>query len=149
MATQFTIVRTRDFERDADAVFTAWLDPAMRARFEAPEGSGMAHASVATREGGTGEVVVAPGGAEVGRMFDTIRVLRPGLGVVQGWGVFGGDVTMTMQTTFEVVDRAGGGCTFTGTSQMVVLGEGPTEPQVGEGWDGMLERFASALEEGA
>ncbi len=144
MAEHFTVVRTRDFDRDADAVFAAWMDPAIRARFETPEGSGMSHATVATREGETGEVVVAPAGTEVGRMFDTIRILRPGLGVVQGWGAFGGVTTMTMQNTFEVVDRPGGGCTFTGTSQMVVTGEGPTEAQVGRG----LGRDARAVRAG-
>lgn len=149
MADHFTVVRRRDFEERADEVFTAWLDPAMRARFEAPEGLGMTHATFATREGETGEVVVAPGGTEIGRMFDTIRILRPGLGVVQGWGVFGGSASMVMQNTFEVVDRAGGGCTFVGTSQMAVADGGPTEAQVGEGWDDMLGRFAQALAGGA
>ena len=146
MTAHFTVTRSRDFDRPAGEVFAAWIDPAMRAIYETPEGSGMRHGTLDTREGGMSEVIVASEGREVGRMFDTIRILRPpNLMVVQGWGVFGGATTMTMQTTFEVVERDDG-CTLTGTSQMVVPGEGPTEAQVAEGWDGMLERFAAAVE---
>lgn len=150
MTAHFTVTRSRDFDRPTAEIFAAWIDPAMRRIFETPEGSGMRHGMLDTREGGMSEVIVERDGREVGRMFDTIRILRPPhLMVVQGWGVFGGETTMSMQTTFEVTARAGtgreGGCTLTGTSQMVVLGDMPTESQVGEGWDGMLDRFAAAL----
>ena len=145
MTAYFTVTRSRDFDRSAEEVFSAWVDPAMRAIYETPEGSGLRHSALDTREGGMSEVVVEHEGREVGRMCDTIRILRPPhLMVVQGWGVFGGETSMTMQTILEVAARDGG-CTLTGTSQMVVPGDMPTPEQVAEGWDGMLERFATAL----
>ena len=79
-------------------------------------------------------------------MLTDIRILREGaLAVVQGRGVFGGAVAMTMQTAFRVEPR-GGGCRLLGTSPMMVAGPEPTEAQVREGWRAMLERFAADLE---
>ncbi|WP_055086553.1 SRPBCC family protein [Jannaschia donghaensis] len=142
----FTVRRSRRFAQRPSRVFDAWLDPALRAQFETPEGSGMSHVTLATQEGESGEILIAPGDTEVGRMFDTIRILQPGrLAVVHGWGVFGGNPAMTMQNVFDVTPD-GDGCTFTGTSQMVVLGEQPTEADVARGWDDMLDRFAGVLE---
>lgn len=143
----FTVRRSRAFAHPADRVFAMWLDPDARARFETPEGSGMSHVTFATRQDDTGEILIAPGGTEAGRMFDIIRILHPGrLAVVHGWGVFGGTPAMTMQTVFEAVPD-GSGCTFTGTSQIVTLGDQPTETDVGTGWDQMLDRFAAVLDD--
>ena len=148
----FTVTASRDFEGSPEAVFAAWLDPARRARFETPEGSGMRLAVLDTREGGHEEVAVGPEGAETGRMPTDIRVLRPpadgapGLLVVHGTGVFGGAVAMTMQTAVTVAPR-GTGARLTGTSQIVAPGGQPTEAQVREGWEAMLDRFAADLSE--
>lgn len=145
MTHHFTVTCTRDFDHPPAKVFATWLDPAARARFETPEVSGMSHVSYATAQGDNGEILIEHGGAEVGRMFDTIRVLHPGsLAVVHGWGVFGGATAMTMQTTFAVTPN-GDGCTFRGTSQIVTLGDTPTEAQVEQGWADMLDRFATVL----
>ena len=147
MTQVFTVRRARAFDHAADRVFRLWLDPAARARFETPAGADMSHVACATAQGESGEVRIASGGSHIGSMFDTLRILHPGrLAVVHGWGVFGGDTTMTMQTAFEVVPD-GDGCTFTGTSQMVVPGDRPTEAQVGAGWDAMLDRFATLLDD--
>ena len=105
----------------------------------------MGYAEFDTREGGHEEVVVAPAGEEIGRMVTDIRILRDGtLAVVQGRGVFGGAVAMTMQTVFRV-EPEGDGCRLVGTSQMVVPGGEPTEAQVRAGWEAMLDRFEADL----
>jgi len=141
----FTAKLDREFDRDVATVFSAWLDPEMRRAFETPEGSGMKYAAFDTREGGTEEVIIAPEGQEVGRMISDIHILRrPEIVVVHGRGVFGGVVMMTMQTTFEFTPK-GTGCLLTGTSQMVVLGDHPTEDEVRQGWHAMFDRFGVAL----
>jgi uncharacterized protein YndB with AHSA1/START domain len=143
----FTVTRTREIDHPADRVFAGWLDPALRARFETPEGAGMRHLSFATEPGQEGVVQVAPGGNEVGRMIDVIRILEPGvLAATQSRGVFGGATTMVMQNIFEVRPRPGG-CTFTGTSQMFCLDHRPTRAEVENGWDYMLDRFVALLDE--
>ncbi len=148
MTVVFTVEVSRDFDRPAGAVFAHWMDPEGRRRWETPEGSGMSYAAFDTREGGHEEVIVAPGGAEVGRVITDIRVLREGaLAVIQGRGVFGGAVAMTMQTVFRV-EPEGMGCRFTGTSQMVVLAGEPSEAQLRAGWEAMLDRFAADLAAG-
>ncbi len=104
----FTVTAERDLASSPEDVFAAWLDPARRARFETPEGSGMRLATLDTREGGHEEVAIGPQGDETGRMPTDIRVLRPpadgapGLLVVHGTGVFGGVVAMAMQTVVTV-----------------------------------------------
>ena len=147
MTRHFTVSRSRDFDKPAGPVFAAWLDPANRAISETPEGSGMRHLSVATKEGESGEIVVTADGVEIGRMHDTIRILRaPRILVIQAHGVFAGRTSMTMQNTFHLTDRHGGtGCGMTGTTQICVPGDGPTEAQVAQGWDGMFDRFAALL----
>ena len=145
MTAIFTVEATRAFDRPAEVVFAHWMDPEARRRWETPEGGGMRCAAFDAREGGREEVVVAPEGREIGRMVTDIRILRDGaLAVIQGRGVFGGVVAMTMQTVFRV-EPEGGGCRLTGTSQMVVPGAEPTEAQVRAGWEGMLERFEADL----
>ncbi len=148
----FTVTVERDLDSPPEAVFAAWLDPARRARFETPEGSGMRLAVLDTREGGHEEVAIGPRGEETGRMPTDIRLLRapadgaPGLLVVHGTGVFGGAVAMAMQTTVTVAAR-GTGARLTGVSQIVAPGGQPTQAQVHEGWEGMLDRFAADLAE--
>ena len=53
---------------------------------------------------------------------------------------------MTMQTAVTVAPR-GAGARLTGTSQIVAPGGQPTEAQVREGWEAMLDRFAADLRE--
>lgn len=142
----FTVTCTRDIDHPADRVLAAWLDPELRAQFETPEGSGMRHLSFATIPDEEGVVQIAPGGEEVGRMIDIIRILEPGqYAVTQSRGVFGGATTMLMTNAFEVTPRPGG-CTFTGTSQMLCLGDQPTEADVTQGWEAMLDRFVALLD---
>ncbi len=146
MANLFTVIARRDFDQTPEQVFDAWIDPECRAIFEMPAGSGMRQGAFDTRPGGTEEVIIAAGGADIGKMISDIRVMvRPNLMVVHGRGVFGGEIAMTMQTTFEITPR-GTGSTFTGTSQICTLGPAPTEAQVSAGWAEMLDRFAAVLD---
>ena len=145
MTDVFTDEVARRFERPAGEVFAHRLDPETRRRWETPEGGGTSHAAFDTREGGHGEVVVAPGGEEVGRVLADVRIPRDGaLAVIQGRGVFGGAVTMAMQTVLRA-EPEGVGCRLTGTSRMVVPAGEPTEAQVRAGWEAMLDRFEADL----
>ena len=147
MTSVFTVEVERRIVRPADRVLARCAGPEIRLHREAPGGSGMACAPFDTRGGGYEEGVVAPGGEEVGRMPTDIRVLRDGLLVVRGRGVFGGAVAMTMRTTVRV-EPEGAGCRLRGTGQMVLLGERPTEARAREGWQGMLDRFEADLAAG-
>ena len=146
----FTVTVTREIAETPERVFEAWTDPAMRALYEVPEGSGMRYLGFDTREGGSETVVVESAGGEVGRMISEIRVMRPpaggapGLLVAHMRGVFGGAVAMCMQTTFEV-GATDGGARLTGVSQAVVPGGQPDRAQVEAGWEAMLDRFEAAL----
>ncbi|MFO6463552.1 hypothetical protein ACK8OR_04095 [Jannaschia sp. KMU-145] len=141
----FTVSRSRAFDRAADYTLRAWIDPAGRAAFETPPGSGLSHVTCHADPDVESEILIAPGGREIGRMFDTIRILRPGhVMVAQGRGVFNGATTMTAQNSIAITPK-GTGCVLTGTSQMAVLGEHPSEGEVAAGWDAMLDAFAKYL----
>ena len=148
----FTVTATRDVSTAADAVWKAWTDPDMRVRYETPDGSGMRYLGFDTREGGTEIVAIEAGGEEVGRMISEIRTMRPpsdgapGLLVVQGRGVFGGATGLLTQTT-TTVEATDAGARLSGTSQIVAPGGQPTEAQVRDGWEAMLDRFTAILEE--
>ena len=147
----FTVEASRAFARAPEDVFAAWTDPALRAAFETPEGSGMRYEGFDTREGGTETVLIETDGAEMGRMIQEIRVLRPpsggapGLLVAQGRGVFGGVPGLFMQTSVEVAAEDGG-ARLTGRSQICAPSGQPDRAQVEAGWEAMLDRFAAALQ---
>ncbi len=146
MTSMFTVEIARDFGGSAEQIFNAWTDPEIRKQFETPDGSGMRHENFARAEGETEVVLIENDGQEIGRMEMWVaKMERPTVMIAQGRGVFGGTVTMTMQNTFRLAAKPDGGCTFIGTSQMVVMGEQPTEADVEKGWADMLNRFETVL----
>lgn len=141
----FTISIVRDFSEPPERVFSHWIDPAARERFETPAGSGMRYQGFDTREGGHEVILVEHEGAEVGRMLQDIHVLKHHHRLVSHVrGVFGGETTMAMQNTI-IVAPAGEGAELSALSQVVTLDERPTEDEVRKGWESMLDRFTSDL----
>ena len=148
----FTITFARDLAPGPEAVFAAWIDPRVRARFETPEGSGMRHESLDTREGGFEVTAIEEDGAKIGEAETFVALMVPpengaaGLILTQGRVAFAGRTHLLTQATLAFVPHEGG-TRLSGTVQAVSPTGAPGEPEIREGWDGMLDRFAAILEE--
>lgn len=150
----FTIALVRAFAPGPEAVFAAWIDPAMRARFETPPNAGLRHESLDAREGGFEVTAIERGGEKVGEVETFVALLvRPadgaaGLILTQGRTTFGGRTHLLAQTTLAIVPHAGG-TRLSVTSQVVSPTGAPGEDELRADWDARLARFEGVLEETA
>ena len=125
------------------AVFSHWLDPEARQRYEAPEDSGMRYKNFAPVQGGVEVVEIVHAGAVIGEMVQRLIVVTPpALIVSQLTGTFNGVTSMALQITmrFEEEDGVTG---IHATSQIVDITGRDVKPEHEAGWAQMFAKFTA------
>jgi len=140
-----TVEITRDFDISADALFAHWVSPKTRLRWEAGPDTGMKYDAFDTRSGGREIVRIFEGGAEIGRMVQSVHVVEPGDHIATSIeATFDGVVTMLMQTTVQF-ERTKNGTRLNATCQIADLKGRDQSERHKRGWEWIFDRFAADI----
>jgi len=142
-----TIVRSRDFALPVEAVYSHWVTPEARRRWETGGGTNMRYDAFDTRTGGQETVrIFNDEGAEIGHMLQHHhRVENNHLLATTIEAVFNGQVSMLMYVVVEF-HPTDTGCRIETLSQFAdIAGRGAQEEHE-RGWDWILGRFQDDLE---
>jgi len=140
-----TVRATRDFDLPVAAVYTHWINPEARQRWEAGPETGMTYDAFDTRPGGTETVRISAEGKEVGHLVQTHhRVEENRLIASSMLGVFGGAVTMmsAIVVEFSATDT---GTRIQAMAQAMDLTGRDIAAAQEAGWSWILDRFQADL----
>jgi len=143
-----TIVRSRDFALPVEAVFTHWVNPEARRRWETGGGINMRYDAFDTRTGGQETVrIFNDEGAEIGhfiqhhRRVEKNRLLATTIEAVSTQGQV--DMLSYVVVEFHPTDA---GCRLEALSQVADITGRRNHAELERGWEQLLVRFQDDLE---